>query len=291
MDKTIRKRSAQSPTNPIIALAGWHQFNTETRIAFSCVESRMLLWCQKGKGAVQVNGETFDLLPGDWVFLPWKHRIRYLPDSEDPFLTAGIHLLDHNPRVPVVFRIAHHAGEDLAGRPERRELNVPGFTSIVRGHFHETDRLGLLGTYIIERFYGETPDESCMRDLARTLLGELRLAVQTTHARPLPHAIRRLQEYMLRLHEDLGVDTLARLAGCSTASVHRLFRDYTGMSPGRYVAKLRADRAALLLRTTSLSIHEIGIQIGFSDPFYFSRFFKQKMGLSPRAYQRSRRLF
>ena len=46
----------------------------------------------------------------------------------------------------------------------------------------------------------------------------------------------------------------------------------------------RIDRACVLLSTTSHSVQEISNSVGFDDPFYFSRAFKEMKGVSPRQY-------
>jgi AraC-like DNA-binding protein len=294
MDKSIRNEKTPD-IGAIVVLANWFQFSAGEPVFQPRVESRMLLWCQKGKGSLTVNGERIEFPAGDWVFLPWKHQLLYEPDGQLPFLVGGIHIIPcHDAGIPVVFQVAHRADSGLADDSNRRDAAWPGLHGVVRGHFEELDRLALLATYILEKFQSATPEEATMRDLARLLTAELRVAGRRTprDARPVPGAVRRLQNYMRgHLSQRMSVVDLARLADCSVASLHRLFTDYTGMSPARYVAGLRAEKAALLLRTSLLPVHEIAVQVGFSDPFHFSRFFRQKTGFSPRAYQRSRRFF
>lgn len=81
------------------------------------------------------------------------------------------------------------------------------------------------------------------------------------------------------------MDDLASAGGCSTAGVHRQFQSFEAMPPGRWLARLRVQRSAFLLRTTTLAVREVGEQVGFEDPFHFSRFFKRGMGESPRRYR------
>jgi len=52
-----------------------------------------------------------------------------------------------------------------------------------------------------------------------------------------------------------------------------------------YFVRLKIQRASLLLDTTSFRVKEIGAKVGFADPYYFSRSFRQVMGMSPRAYR------
>ena len=56
------------------------------------------------------------------------------------------------------------------------------------------------------------------------------------------------------------------------------------MSPGKYVAQLRIQRAQALMRDTDLLMREISQEVGYEDPFYFSKVFKQITGESPTQY-------
>lgn len=52
----------------------------------------------------------------------------------------------------------------------------------------------------------------------------------------------------------------------------------------QYIATLRIQAACTLIEQGFTSVKDISAQCGFSDPFYFSRVFKQKTGFSPREY-------
>ncbi len=127
-----------------------------------------------------------------------------------------------------------------------------------------------------------------MAVLAGLLIGEIGLAARATPPgnSPRPGSLRRMQEYArTHLERPISVDDLARAGGCSTAGVHRQFQSFEAMPPGRWLARLRAQRSAFLLRTTTLAVRDVGGQVGFEDPFHFSRFFKREMGESPRRYR------
>jgi AraC-like DNA-binding protein len=94
------------------------------------------------------------------------------------------------------------------------------------------------------------------------------------------------------LDQTIGVDDLARRAHLSVARFHVVFRRYAGVSPNRYVQNVRVQRAQELLLSSDLSVSEVAEQVGVEDPFFFSRMFKKRTGLSPSYYraQISRRL-
>lgn len=66
----------------------------------------------------------------------------------------------------------------------------------------------------------------------------------------------------------------------------RLFRQEMHTTPHKYLADLRLQSAADMLRTGSRSIAEVARLCGHVDPLYFSRMFKKKYGCSPREYAR-----
>jgi transcriptional regulator GlxA family with amidase domain len=85
--------------------------------------------------------------------------------------------------------------------------------------------------------------------------------------------------------EPLTLDTLAEIAAMSPRNLIRRFREGTGLSPITYLVRLRIRRAAELLRNTDLSIAEIADAVGISDSNYFSRQFKNTMGVNPRVFR------
>jgi len=82
---------------------------------------------------------------------------------------------------------------------------------------------------------------------------------------------------------------LADEAHISTTYLHRLFRSQLGMTPGTYIAKIRAEESKLLLRSGTLSMGEIAKKLGFSSQQHFSRQFRTVTGMTPSEYVRSLR--
>ena len=70
----------------------------------------------------------------------------------------------------------------------------------------------------------------------------------------------------------------------------RLFREH-GLAPMRYLWQVRVERAARLLAELpedALKVGEVGYRCGFTSAAHFSRTFKQRYGMSPRAYAAAR---
>ena len=286
--------NALKRSQPVIAMANWFQFGAGERFVSPCVESRLLLWCVHGRGRVRVDGAWCELAPDDWVVMPWKHETLYEADPRHPFLVGAVHVIpNHDPAVPVVFRIAHTKADPLAGNPHRRDAAWPGFETVVGGHFADNDGLHLLATYIVRSFQDQAVDEARLRALARLLVGDLlgHAASHGGNAPATPAVLRQMQEYV-RSHLDrrIPVIELAGLANVSPATAHRLFRRHAGCGPREWIATTRLVEAERLLRTTNSPVGAIGERVGFADPFHFSRFFRRHAGVSPREFRQRRKL-
>lgn len=87
----------------------------------------------------------------------------------------------------------------------------------------------------------------------------------------LEKAVRRVIETMREhLGDELTIDDMARTAMFSKFHFSRVFRQVTGISPGRFLSALRLQEAKRLLLSTSLSVADISIQVGYSSVGTFS---------------------
>jgi AraC-like DNA-binding protein len=107
--------------------------------------------------------------------------------------------------------------------------------------------------------------------------------------RPLKHAsVEKLEHVLLAKISQPGfrVQTALRDFDISQFYFSRLFKQQTGQTPLQYLLRRRIEAAGRLLQSTGQRIEEIARQVGFEDPYYFSRTFRKIKGCSPRAFRR-----
>ncbi len=106
---------------------------------------------------------------------------------------------------------------------------------------------------------------------------------------PTPHGAEAtwLAQARILLEGDDDLARVAHLLHCSFTTFRRRFTLLAGISPARYRAQRRIERACELMHRADLTDKQIAAELGFCDEFHFSRRFKQIAGLSPRAYRRS----
>ena len=82
-------------------------------------------------------------------------------------------------------------------------------------------------------------------------------------------------------NQQFSVDHLCLELGMNRTKLYSFIKSTTGMSLGNYIRKIRLDKAAELLRTTDMSISEVGYAVGIESPSYFTRTFKEQFGSAP----------
>ncbi|MFC3996406.1 helix-turn-helix transcriptional regulator [Nocardiopsis sediminis] len=100
-----------------------------------------------------------------------------------------------------------------------------------------------------------------------------------------PLVRRMTDEIDLHLSQHVSTPELAARLGVSASTLARRFKAETGMTVAAYVARQRAERAARLLATTSQSVHDIALFVGYDDANYFVKVFRAAYGMTPTAYR------
>lgn len=77
----------------------------------------------------------------------------------------------------------------------------------------------------------------------------------------------------------------AESIGMGYSRFRKLFKDYTGLSPAKYILEIRMAKARELLTNTDLQIQEIAWKVGFENADYFTTAFRRVCGVVPNVYR------
>ncbi|WP_214318499.1 GlxA family transcriptional regulator [Nonomuraea sediminis] len=117
--------------------------------------------------------------------------------------------------------------------------------------------------------------------------GQSQFSMPMSTAVPRDEPLRELQAYIDANPEgDLSVPALARRAGMSERHFSRVFTEQTGLSPGRYVERSRADAARRLLEITDHPLDRVARECGLGRPETLYRVFRRNWHVSPGDYRR-----
>lgn len=93
------------------------------------------------------------------------------------------------------------------------------------------------------------------------------------------HAVKYVEDNISR--SDLSVEELSQALGMSRVHLYKKLVSITGKTPIEFIRIIRLKRAAQLLRQSQQNVSEVAYQVGFNNPKYFSKYFKEEFGVLP----------
>ena len=231
-----------------------------------------MMLCVGGNGYVMVNGQENHLQAGELLVIPRHFEHTYWAADDNPWSIYWMHFLGEE---------SDYYLERIPGPGQAVPVDVNTQLEAVRLFRDCLDAL--------ESGYS-LPTLIYAAQSARHILS---LLLFRNQAFPMPSREEsyRLQlestfEFMQsQLQKKLRLADFARHAGLSVTHFSELFREQTGQSPMAYFTQLKVRMACRLLDLTAKPIKVIAINVGYNDPYYFSRVFKKIMGLSPEKYR------
>ncbi len=100
---------------------------------------------------------------------------------------------------------------------------------------------------------------------------------------PIATAIQYMQQHLKE--ELLSSSEYADMCGLSKNTFIKYFKLYTNTTPRKFCNLLKIENAKMQLSNTDKNINSIAYDLNFKDPFYFTRLFKQVVGISPTTYR------
>ena len=129
----------------------------------------------------------------------------------------------------------------------------------------------------------------CHKPLLRSLVQEILCNIIRDHypiilsseKNPVEHAKQYMEQYFNR---DLTSDHIAAVVGVSPSHLRALFQKSEGISPIRYLNRVRVERAKEMLSSGMFALWEVADACGFQNVYYFNRVFKNHVGVPPGKY-------
>ena len=84
---------------------------------------------------------------------------------------------------------------------------------------------------------------------------------------------------------DITVETMAEALGMSRVHLYKRLTAITGMSPSEFIRQIRLRHAEQLLSRSQLTVAEVAYKVGFNNPRYLSKYFKEQYGVMPSEYK------
>ena len=128
--------------------------------------------------------------------------------------------------------------------------------------------------------------QTALDHLLANLTSHLRWRTLITPDPRLPLVAQRARDYLhSHLHQDIGLDDLARVTGVDRFRLSRAFKAAFGMAPHAYLIQLRLTRARHLLARGEAPV-SIAAALGFADQSHLGRWFQRAYRMTPADYRR-----
>jgi len=243
----------------------------EQLIASRILDNYKIVLVIKGKGRLELDGREFHIQSGDlFVLFPGVTHF-FHADPEDPweFLWVSFNgkacagIMD-SIMIDREHPMIHAASSNLI---------IQLLTNIIFDLENESNDYALKATGFLYIFFSE------LVPFTKKINGQRIIKTKED-------SIKRALAYIdVNYHQEIDVDTLAHHVHFSRSHFSRLFKKEVKLSIPEYLNAVRIQKAKTLLTGTDLSVSEVARSVGFKDPFYFSKIFKEIEGQSPSLYK------
>lgn len=231
-----------------------------------------LMLCIGGQGYVKINGQRSHLSKDHLLIIPRDTPHTYWAADDDPWSIYWVHFLgdDADYFVDRIPRPGQPVPVEAAVRDEAVRLFRYCLDALHDGYGMQTLIYAAQATQHVL---------SLLLYRNRLLPTDQRSGLRRER---IESAIAFMQA---NLNENLRLEDFAREAGMSVSHFSERFRRQTGQSPMAYFIQLRMRLACRLLDLSGQPVKSVALEIGYKDPYYFSRIFKKSMGISPDRYR------
>ena len=227
----------------------------------------ILLYCTAGMGEVSVKGNTYALNPNNFIILPRNVPHQYNSSPKDPWTIYWVHFEGVN--------------ADLLYQRYSELGTEPVFTAYDENQIMRFDRIFELLDNSFDNRNLEITNIKLHEFISNFIYAQEMNLVGVEQDK-----ITKSIAFMKKnIGEQFSIKELAEQQNLSVTHYSRMFRVKTGTSPNLYQSELKIQKSCQYLYFTDRSIKEICVELGFRDPYYFSRLFKKLMGVSPVHYK------
>jgi AraC family transcriptional activator of pobA len=235
-----------------------------------------VLYMRAGRADANVDGVSYALQPPAMLLIPAMciHGFSFSRDVDGHVLTLA---------EPLVQQLAARLEilQPLLQAPVYHPLGVEDEPEyLIAAIEHEYGHPAPERDYVLESLVGTLLVSLARRSMAATVGGELQRDRSSQHIARFSHLVDR----HFKTHRP--VDFYANELGVSAAHLNALCRRLTGRSALQIVHERLLLQAKRSLIYTAMTISEVSDSLGFSEPAYFSRFFKRYTGLAPKEFRR-----
>ena len=229
----------------------------------------ILIYCESGKGFITLENEQFAITKDQAFIIPAHKAHSYEAEISKPWSIYWLHFKG--------------TSNSLHATVSGKILNLNDSRS--------SDRLNLFEEIYQNLEMGFNPDNLeyssiCLQHfLASIKYTDQFLKIKTADTEVLDVIPMSIIYMKKNLTNKITLHDIAQHVGYSSSYFGALFLEKTSFTPMDYYNQLKVQNSCSLLQFSNMKIKEIAYQLGYYDPFHFSKSFRLVMEISPREYR------
>jgi AraC family transcriptional regulator of arabinose operon len=235
------------------------------------LDNHLLIFCTKGGGIIQISNDMVPFRQNQYCIIPEGYIFKIQTDETDSSIFYTCKFNGEKSKImekdfTVVRDLIPSVNNMVANRIM---LFDELFNNLTRGFYNANFKyINLTFGHLLATFiYASKTSDDFLEEQNPGITGAIQYMEQN-------------------LDKKLILNEIAEKAGYSPSYLTTLFRKKTGYSPLSYFSHLKIGKACEYLDYSKFKIKEISFMMGYSDPYYFSKDFLKKIGLSPRNYRK-----
>lgn len=236
----------------------------------SGLQSYLFFTVVSGEGSLVYEGKDFSLASGDCVFIDCQSPYSHTTGPDNLWKLKWIHF--YGVSMPQIYEKYKERGGRPVFRPEEDSFSEVWSKLFETASGHDYMRDMLINQYLSE--------------LMVCVMRESWHPEDQDALPPKKQIIKPVKEYLDKNYgEKITLDSLSTQFYINKYYLTKTFKEQYGVSITAYLLNLRITRAKQLLRFSSKSIEEIGLECGLGAAHYFSQTFKNVEGVPPSKYR------
>jgi len=225
----------------------------------------------KGHGSVKYGGVTYNMSPGDCVFISCMNKYEHV-SSPDLWTLKWVHF--NGITMDAIY-------EKYKERGGRVVFSSPNPAEVIK---------------LIDEIHDVADSDSYLRDMEiheKLAMLLLHIMKESWHEKQVDMTsekrkdLRLIREYIEQNYDkDIKLDDLAKEYSISKYYMSHIFREQYGTSITNYLIQVRITKAKHYLRFTQLSTSDVAAKVGYEDVNYFIRMFKKVENITPGEYRK-----
>ncbi len=272
MEKSICIEVPKAAESDLYLNVFGHSVTESLHKAGPCVKSFYLIhFILEGEGTFMVNNVTYHLKKGQGFLIEPDYQVTYISDKANPWAYVWV---------------------GFSGREAGKMLRTIGLSQ--ENPIFTCEEGEKLEKYVFDMLahnYSNHADSYRLTGMLYLFLSAIAKAQQTKIEAPsgntyVNHAVAYIQNHY---SIPVSVEEISDYVGINRSYLSSLFKEYTGMSPIKYLQNFRITRAQHMLTVTDISVESIALSCGYQSAEAFHKIFRQLTGTSPKTFRQEKR--